>query len=533
MQKYLLAFIFILFSGLARSQKPGAEIDVLHYQFAIELNDENDTIRGNAEIEFRILKDTKLISFDLASQNESGKGMNVISIKENDQTLLYTHARDQLIINFSDNAKKGSTKTIKIIYKGVPIDGLIISRNKYGKRTFFGDNWPDRAHHWLPCADHPSDKAAVDFIVTAPEHYQVISNGMETEVTNLPGHIKQTRYEEKVPLPTKVMVIGVADFAVNFSGQEGCVPIYSWVYPEEREKGFYDYGLAKNILPFFIDHVGAYPYRKLANVQSKTTFGGMENAGAIFYHENSVIGDRTVEALLVHEIAHQWFGNSATETDWQHIWLSEGFATYMTHLYLENKYGPDTLLTRMKEDRKQVIAYSKLKIKPVVDTTVTGNYTQLLNANSYQKGSWVLHMLRRKLGDDIFWKGIRNYYADYAGRNANTEDFRLKMESVCGQDLKNFFQQWLYRAGQPKLEIKWNYNAAKKLITITLTQQQIDLFEFPLELKLEAVGKSTNKTVLVKDKINAIIMPVETKPSRIFSDPNVSLLFEVETKEIK
>ncbi|HWY33165.1 MAG TPA: hypothetical protein VNX68_00880, partial [Nitrosopumilaceae archaeon] len=131
------------------------------------------------------------------------------------------------------------------------------------------------------------------------------------------------------------------------------------------------------------------------------------------------------------------------------------------------------------------------------------------------------------------WKGIRNYYADYAGRNANTEDFRLKMESVCGQDLKNFFQQWLYRAGQPKLEIKWNYNAAKKLITITLTQQQIDLFEFPLELKLEAVGKSTNKTVLVKDKINAIIMPVETKPSRIFSDPNVSLLFEVETKEIK
>jgi aminopeptidase N len=259
----------------------------------------------------------------------------------------------------------------------------------------------------------------------------------------------------------------------------------------------------------------------------------MENAGALFYHENSVKGDRTVEALLVHEIAHQWFGNSATETDWQHIWLSEGFATYMTHLYLENKYGPDTLLTRMKEDRKQVIAYSKLKIKPVVDTTVAGNYVQLLNANSYQKGSWVLHMLRRKLGDDIFWKGIRNYYADYAGRNANTEDFRMAMETVGRQDLKQFFRQWLYVPGQPNLNLTWKYKAAKGMAVITVKQLQQGLFEFPLELEFVCGTSRIIQSVSIKEKTSVFSLPLVTKPSRLLMDPSGNLLFEGEVEEIK
>ena len=275
--------------------------------------------------------------------------------------------------------------------------------------------------------DHPSDKASVDFIVTAPDHYQVVSNGLQTEETNLPNHFKITHYTETVPLATKVMVIGVADFAVNLSGNVDCIPVYSWVYPENKDKGFYDYALADNILPFFIKNVGPYAYKKLANVQSKTRFGGMENASAIFYFENSVVGDRKVEALLTHEIAHQWFGNSATEKNWQHIWLSEGFATYMTHLYLENKYGLDTLLKRMKTDRNDVIEFSKKKNTPVVDTTITKNFMELLNTNSYQKGGWILHMLRRKLGDEIFWKGIKKYYADYAGRMQKKFDDEMRM----------------------------------------------------------------------------------------------------------
>ncbi len=259
----------------------------------------------------------------------------------------------------------------------------------------------------------------------------------------MPGHLKQTHYRETVALPTKEMAIGVAGFAVNYAGDVDCIPVYSWVYPEEKENGFYDYGFAKDILSYFIARVGPYAYRKLANVESKTRFGGEENASAIFYSERSIKGDRKVEALLVHEIAHQWFGNSGTEKDWQPIWLSEGFATYMTHLYLENKYGIDTLLKRMKVDREQVVAFSKKRNTAVVDTSVASYFMELLNANSYQKGGWVLHMLRRRLNYDIFWKGIRKYYADFAGHNAATDDFRAAMETVSGQNLKQFFQQWL------------------------------------------------------------------------------------------
>src|SRR6266700_4268795 len=200
------------------------------------------------------------------------------------------------------------------------------------------------------------------------------------------------------------MVIGAAGFAVQYSGTINGTPVYSWVYPENKEKGFYDYAQAVDILPFYIKHVGPYAYEKLANVQSKTIFGGMENAGAIFYSENTVTGTRVSESLLAHEIAHQWFGDMATETDWSHLLLSEGFATYMTILYFENKYGPDTARSMRTEDRNQVIEFAKKYKKPVVDSSVT-NYMELLNANSYQKGGWILHMLRMEAGDSAFWKG--------------------------------------------------------------------------------------------------------------------------------
>ena len=156
------------------------------------------------------------------------------------------------------------------------------------------------------------------------------------------------------------MVIGVADFAVNLAGMiDNCIPVYSWVFPEDRDKGFYDYAQAMEILPFFIKNVGPYGYKKLANVQSKTTFGGLENANTIFYHENSIDGTRKSETLLAHEIAHQWFGNMATEKSFAHLWLSEGFATYMTILYMENKYGADTATRCLKKTGRKLLTLQK------------------------------------------------------------------------------------------------------------------------------------------------------------------------------
>src|SRR6202012_2758079 len=142
-------------------------------------------------------------------------------------------------------------------------------------------------------------------------------------------------------------------------------------------------------------------------------------------------------------------------------------------------YGTDTLKKREADDRKTVIAFERKHLSPVVDTSVKSNFKQLLNANSYQKGGWALHMLRRKLGDSLFWKGIRAYYAKYNGRNANTADLQHVMEQTSRQDLHLFFKQWLNTPGHPEITFRWNYDSVKKVIEIRITQNQIAPFTFP------------------------------------------------------
>ncbi len=259
----------------------------------------------------------------------------------------------------------------------------------------------------------------------------------------------------------------------------------------------------------------------------------MENAGNIFYYENSVAIDsfqskknRSIEELFAHETAHQWFGDEASESDWPHLWLSEGFATYMTHLYMEYSYGTDTLKKSMKHDRDEVIAFYKKRKTPVVDTSAGNNLMQLLNNNSYQKGSWVLHMLRRKLGDKIFQKGIQTYYASYMGKNASTDDFMHIMENVSKQNLEVFFKQWLYTAGHPILEIKWKYDENKKRVEIVVNQTQDFIFQFPLQLAIQAGHHSIFKTIDISRKTTDVTVPLDFKPESILPDPDINLLFE-------
>lgn len=510
----------------------GQDIDVLHYIYRIELNDQSDTIKGHAEIFFVVKKDglTEYI-FDLKNVDKHGKGMIVIDSypKVHHLPLLpHENSRVRVAAIFP---KKGDTCKVQIWYKGIPSDGLIISKNQFGKRTFFADNWPNRAHHWIPCVDDPADKASVEFIVTAPSHYQIISNGVQVEQSSLNGNKSLTHYKEDVPLPTKVMVIGAADFAVNNLGDTNCIAVSSWVYADNREDGFYDYAIGKDILSFFINYIGPYPYKKLANVQSKTRFGGMENAGAIFYNETTVTGTRSEERLFAHEIVHQWFGNSATEKSFAHFWLSEGFATYLTHVFLESKYGKDTLRARMKEEREEIISFVKKAKRPVVDSTK--DYMTLLNANSYQKGSWVLHMLRREVGDSVFHKIIRTYYATYGGKNAETSDFQKIAETVSGKNLAQFFKQWLFTPENLKLDIEWKYDPTKKQVSLFIKQLQKDLFEFPLEvLAQDGLSNMPKRMNWRIDKRNQVIeFPAASKPSRLEIDPMVTLLYEGSIRE--
>ena len=521
-----LLMLFLLTLGIAQEQLDRlSQIDVLHYTFDLTLSDQTNTIDGRALVRLRLLQPMDQVALDLQSR-QNDAGMEVQSIQLDGEELEYSHQGQSLRIFLPKGLTAGTNLDLQIAYQGVPQDGLIIGENRFGSRTFFGDNWPNRARHWLPTVDHPSDKATVEWIVTAPGVYQVVANGRQTEETTLPDGRRLTRFATEVPLPTKVMVIGVAPFAVQYAGDANGIPVTSWVFPDNREEGFYDYQPAVSILEWFMEEVGPYPYLKLANVQSKTRYGGMENAGNIFYFENSVTGKRERNSLIAHEIAHQWFGNSATEGSWYHVWLSEGFATYFTHLWVEATEGREVLDERLQADRLQVLRYGRRRSAPIIDPSVR-DFNQLLNPNSYQKGGWVLHMLRRKIGDQAFWQGIRTYYRRYQLRNALTEDLRAVMEEVSGQDLQQFFDQWLRQPGFPDLEVQWNVLEGGDTAEVTITQKQDELFTFPLTIQVAGTELSDlgTKSVEISGRTQTVRVPFSGKAETLVLDPETDLLF--------
>jgi len=524
---FSLLCLCISFSALAQRSIPRlAQLDVQHYAFQLELSDKTDRIAASAAIRIKFLQGLSSFALDLVKQGADEKGMRVMTVTEGEKAVEYLHEGEALTLYLKPAAKAGEERTFQILYQGIPTDGLIIARNKYGDRTFFGDNWPDRAHHWLPCVDHPSDKASVEFIVTAPDHYQVVANGMQIEETNLDDETKLTHWREEAPLPMKVAVIGAARFGVQHAGEVEGIPVTSWVYRQDREAGYYDYSLAVEALQFFIGRIGPYPYRKLANVQSKTRYGGMENASNIFYYEESVTGERTEEALIAHEAAHQWFGNSASEKNWFHIWLSEGFATYGANLYMEHKYGRERMAERLQAERQQVLAFAARSMVPVVDTTVT-DWNALLNANSYQKGAWVLHILRRQVGDQAFWDGLRQYYARFRSGNALTEDFQRVMETASGQKLGWFFEQWIYRPGQPHLEVEWDLPRKNRLRLRVRQMQEGPPFTFPLDIQAISADGALSQTwaMDISSRQAELTVKCRFEPGQVIPDPDTWLLF--------
>ena len=522
MIKYFLSFFLIFITSFALKAQNLSDIDIQQYIYNITVTDKSDTIIGVSEIEVLFNKTASEFSIDLINIDNKGNGMIVSEVLDNGKEIPFSHKNDKLTI--SSNREAGENHTYTINYYGVPADGLIISKNKYGDRTFFGDNWPNRARNWVPCVDHPSDKALVTFKVTAPSHYQVIANGILNEETNLNNDYTLYEWKTNVAIPTKVMVIGIAKFAVQNLGKTNNIPVSSWVYPQNKEIGFYDFALTENILDYFIENIGPYPYQKLASVQSKTAYGGMENASNIFYPENFITGTRSKEDTMAHEVAHQWFGNSATEIDWPHIWLSEGFATYFADLYLEKTYGKRFFNDRLKMQRQKVIDFAKRQYTPVVDYETT-RYENLINTNSYEKGAWVLHMLRKKVGDSLFWKSIQKYYDTFKLNNASTADLRKIFEEVTGQDLKLFFKQWLHTAGHPVLAFEALEDVEK--LTLTISQKQEGLFIFPLEIKLiYENGSEEIKTFDIIKKEQTLTIDVKSIVKDVVVDPNVDLLFE-------
>jgi aminopeptidase N len=512
-------------------------VDVERYRFELTLSDDTDEIVGRTTVSVRFTNTgVAELPLDLVGQNASGRGMTVASVMSHGTPLAYAHDDDLLRITLAETGRAGARLDVVVEYGGVPAAGLVAGPNRYGDRTFFSDNWPNRARNWLPTIDHPYDKAMSDMVVTAPAHYQVVSNGVRVEETDGLDGTRTTHWRQSAPISTWLFVLGVARFAVqevdDFEGR----PIQTWVYTQDRDAGFHDFAVpTKRAMTFYDDYVGPYAYEKLANVTSPVTGGGMEAATALMYHESSVTGERSVRwrNVIVHEVAHQWFGNAVTESDWDDVWLSEGFATYFTLLFIEHAYGRDEFVEGLRSSAERVFAqYADDPAYRIVHDDLD-DMSRVTSGATYQKGSWVLHMLRGMVGDEAFREGIRLYYGRHMNGNATTDDFRRAMEETAGVDLQPFFQQWLYAGGNPRLEGWWEYDASARAVRIELNQTQEvgPTYTLPLEVGMHVDGEllpSVVERIQVDGRFHRFVIPVAEAPSDVTLDPDTWTLFEAE-----
>lgn len=531
----ILALSTLLSPGTADDYPKNPSIDAINYAFHFTLSDEIDRIEGTAVIDLAFKADgIERVRLDLIGLDpESGTGMTVSSVTVDGAEATYSHEDGALHINLPTAPERNDQLSIEIAYSGIPATGLIIGDNKYGDRTFFSDNWPDKARNWLPTIDHPYDKATCEFIVTAPDHYDVISNGLKLEETYLGHGSKLTHWKQSVPIASWLYVLGVARFAVQYVDTFEGKSIQTWVYHQDRDAGFYDFAVpTKKALEFYSDYVGPFSYEKLANIQSNSVGGGMEAASAIFYGDNSVTGDRSERwrNVIIHEIAHQWFGNAVTEYDWDDVWLSEGFATYFTLLFIEHAYGREAFVDGLKRSYDQVKTFYDSRPDYVLIHDNLSDMSQVTTRQTYQKGSWALHMLRGLIGDDAFWKGIRSYYKEFKDLNATTDDFQRHMEEASGVDLTKFFDQWLYKPGHPVVSGDWTYNADSAQLEVALEQVQPDetIFELPIQIGIYKDGDllPTIETVFLRKEEETFEIPLDYEPAMVVLDPDTWLLME-------
>jgi aminopeptidase N len=530
----LAAWLALAPATAGATDLPRARWDVQRYVFAIELSDASDAVQGEARITAQPgagLPDS--IDLDLVGPPDAeGRGMTVASVELHGVPVEFRHEHDCLHVAVPRDTPPGEPIELRVRYGGLAADGLLIGRNEFDQRVFFADNWPDRARHWLPTVDHPSDKALVEFAVTAPSVYQVVSVGERVETLDLPGERRLTRWRSGVPLPTKVMVIGAARFAVLHLGATAGVPVESWVYPEGREKSLAELAEAPAILEWLVRTVGPYPFEKLANVESRTRFGGMENAGAIFYAEKVVGDGKSDYGLLAHEIAHQWFGDAVTETDWPHVWLSEGFATYLGWLAVAEARGADAFRERREAGRQELIEFADREPARRVVEDAVPDPKKLLSPLVYEKGAFVLHMLRRAIGDAAFFGGLREYYRLYRDRNATTDAFRGVMEQASARDLRPFFEQWLRRPGLPRLEGRYSYDRKRRELRVELVQVQPgEPYVLSIDLELRSKGEASRReTVELTAARETFHLPLAAPPEGVRLDPDADVLVQAQLR---
>ena len=461
-----------------------ANYDVTYQKLEFTVNPAVKFVSGKITTTFTALTNMNSITFDFANELTASvikKGATNLSFTEN--------SNNELVITLPSTQLTGTSATIEVTYSGVPpnngFDSFVKSTHN-GTPIIWTLSEPFGARDWWPCKQDLNDKVdSIDVYITAPSQYIGVSNGIEPEAPVINGANKTTHFHHGYPIPAYLIAIAVTNYTV-YNQVGGTAPneypIINYIYPENFASIQPQLSETPAILELYENLFEIYPFHNEKYGHAQFGWGGgMEHTTVSF-----MVGfDRQ---LIAHEMGHQWFGDKITCGSWKDIWLNEGFATYLAALVIENFDGLDSFIAE-KIDMVDYITSSpngNVYLDDIEATNVNRIFSSRL---SYNKGAMILEMLRFKMGDTAFFQALRNYLADpnLAYKYAVTTDLKSHLEAVYGQDLTEFFDDWVYNEGYPTYDItaqNWGSGQAKFVVSQTQSDASVSYFEMPVPVRV-------------------------------------------------
>jgi len=506
--------------------------DITYHKLEFSVNPAVASISGKVTTTFTALQDMNTVIFDLDDN------MIVSSVTQNNNSLNFSqNTDDELVITLQNTLNIGESTSVSITYNGNPTSngfGSFEVSTHNGTPVLWTLSEPYGALGWWPCKQDLNDKIdAIDVYITAPETYTSVSNGLEQDATIISGN-KTTHFKHQYPIPAYLIAIAVTNYQTyshTVPNNGNSFPIVNYVYPESIISAKNSTEVTVDIMNNYIDLFGNYPFENEKYGHAQFGWGGgMEHTTISFMGSFS-------RNLIAHELAHQWFGDKVTCGSWKDIWLNEGFATYLTGLTVEKLDGETAFKSWRSSNVNSITSITNGAVY-LSDTDTTSVNRIFSSRLSYNKGAMVLHMLRKKLGDTNFFKGLKNYLSDenLAYKYAKTPDLIAHLETASNLDLQEFFNDWIYNQGYPTYNLQW-HQPNTNTIQITLNQSQSDasvaFFEanVPIRLNgtngetLDIILENTNNAQSFTKKVSFIVSSVDFDPDYdLISKNNTTVL---------
>jgi aminopeptidase N len=439
-----------------------------------------------------------------------------------------------LRIDLSDLAD-GASAEVTIRYRATPRRGLYFTAPDEARpdrpRQVWSQCQDQDGRHWFPCQDHPGQRMSTELGVVVPAGWFALSNGVLAERSDVSGGTR-FHWKQEQPHPAYLVTLAAGEFDEAHT-EVGELPVDYFVPKGRGEAIDRSFGHTPEMIRLFSEKLSTpFPWAKYAQVVvADFIFGGMENTSATTLFERALLDERAVldvdmDALVAHELAHQWFGDLVTCRDWSHAWLNEGFATYMEHVWKEHHEGRDAYFYNLEQDLELYLAEHGGRYgRPVVET-VWAAPIDVFDRHLYQKGGLILHALREHLGDAAFWKGLAFYLERHRGQSVETRDLLRALEDSTGRSLEEFFSQWVLSAGHPALAVAVAHD--KDVLRVTVTQKQMGESNeeggFTLRLPIvviTAAGREEH-TLEVTRKTETFALPAKDRPTMVVVDPNMT-----------